>query len=206
MVQWGDRYCCVSVRQNEPQMWFFLWKQHFQIEQGRCSMDWQRQHAQDLHKLEPDKIWAWKRGTWAASPAPGQESEKIFAINNCWKQEIQSFLQWSDTEYVNHIPGQAPSSGITNKKRTLYVFVLCLVLVLVLRFIYFYFMCMMALPACLCMCLVSKVVRISQWICRTAIPDACELLGIEPGSLAKAAIALTVDSLLQLSGFCFVLF
>lgn len=66
-------------------------------------------------------------------------------------------------------------------------------------------MCMMALPACLCMCLVSKVVRISQWICRTAIPDACELLGIEPGSLAKAAIALTVDSLLQLSGFCFVL-
>lgn len=49
-------------------------------------------HALDVHKMEPDKIPAWKGSGHDVPPL----TKKLLETDSCWEREM-GFLQWSGT-------------------------------------------------------------------------------------------------------------
>lgn len=74
------------------------------------------QHAQNLYKLKPDTIPAWRRGSEQCSPL----TKKLFGIARRGKV---GFLQWSNTGCINHTQGRQHLRNRWTTQNTLYVFV-----------------------------------------------------------------------------------
>lgn len=74
------------------------------------------QHAQNLYKLKPDTIPAWRRGSEQSSPL----TQKLFGIARRGKV---GFLQWSDTGCINPTQGRQHLRNRWTTQNTLYVFV-----------------------------------------------------------------------------------
>jgi len=72
----------------------------------------------NLRGFKPDKNSSSERVEWAQSPAPNPEVSSTQLIQS--RTGRVSFLQWSDTEYINHIPRQVPCPAIVTdpQKRT----------------------------------------------------------------------------------------
>lgn len=82
-----------------------------------------------LHRFNPDRVPALRVGSGHGFPPL---TKTLFSVDTWW-QKKESFLQWSATGYISHIPGQPLCPGIVGQYKIDFVYVcvcaFCFVLV-----------------------------------------------------------------------------